>query len=117
MIELNNVCLWKIPVVGDETGLETNEEENKGLETGEKPAAAAFVKEVESYQQAGLAVVTLDLTGLPGKSPDIHLGLQLNKADSLLTNFFTSEAIPSERCIPSYIQSSNLVNTTFGPNP
>ena len=81
----------KIPAVGDETGLETNEEENKGLETGEKPAAAALVKEVESYQQAGLAVVTLDLTGLPGKSPDIHLGLQLNKADSLLTNFFTSE--------------------------
>ena len=107
----------KIPAVGDETGLETNEEENKGLETSEKPATAALVKEVESYQQAGLAVVTLDLTGLPGKSPDIHLGLQLNKADSLPTIFFTSEAIPSERCIPGYIQSSNLVNTTFGPNP
>merc|ERR1712176_1636237 len=70
--------------VGDETRLETNEEENKGLETSEKPAAvASFVKEVESYQQAGLAVVTLDLTGLPGKSPDIHLGLQLNKSSGV----------------------------------
>ena len=79
----------KIPAVGDKTGFETTEEENKGLETSEKPAAAALVKEVESYQQAGLAVVTLDLTGLPGKSPDIHLGLKLNKADSLPTIFFT----------------------------
>ena len=75
----------KIPAVGDKTGLETTEGESKGLETSEKPAAAALVKEVESYQQAGLAVVTLDLTGLPGKSPDIHLGLKLNKADSLPT--------------------------------
>ena len=74
----------KIPAVGDETGLETNEEENKGLESSEKPAAAALVKD---YRPVGLAVVTLDLTGLPGKSPDIHLGLKLNKADSLPTIF------------------------------
>jgi len=69
--------------VGDKTGLETTEEESKGLETSEKPAAAALVKEVERYQQVGLAVVTLDLTGLPGKSPDIHLGLKLNKSSGV----------------------------------
>jgi len=66
--------------VGDETGLETNEEENKGLESSEKPAAAALVKD---YRPVGLAVVTLDLTGLPGKSPDIHLGLKLNKSSGV----------------------------------